>query len=177
MTAEDIASAMQRVRATLTRRGGAALHTDDPAVARWEQGTRVVSCHASGASVATDMPRPLGGEGAEVTPGWLLRAAMASCLATRIAMEAAARGIDITRLEVAATSESDARGLLGMTEAGGEPVSPAPRQVQLEVRVAAPQAAAETLRSLIEDSNRCSPVTFAVSRSVPVSLRIEIDPA
>lgn len=177
MTDASISSAMQRVRAVLARRPEAGVHADDPAIARWEQGTRVVSRHTNGTHVSTDMPRELGGEGAEVTPGWLLRAAMASCLTTRIAMEAAARGIAITRLEVVAASDSDARGLFGMSDAGGEPVSPAPREVQLQVRVTAPQAPAETLRSLIEDCNRWSPVTFAVARSVPVSLNIEIDPA
>src|SRR5580698_9380612 len=109
MTAATITNAMQRARAIFTRRPEAALHADDPAIARWEQGLRVVSRQANGAHIATDMPREIGGQGKDVTPGWLLRAALASCLATRIAMEAAAREIVIARLEVVAASESDVR--------------------------------------------------------------------
>lgn len=177
MTASTIATAVQRVRAVLARRTGAARHTDEPAIARWEQGLRVVSRHANGTHVATDLPRELGGEGAEVTPGWLLRAALASCLATRIAIEAAARAIDITHLEVVAASESDPRGLLGMTDAQGVEISPGPSAVQLRVRVAASNAAADTLRAMIEDSSRWSPVQCALERAIPVSLQIDIDPA
>lgn len=177
MTAATIATAMQRVRAVFARRPEAARHADEPAIARWEQGLRVVSRHANGAHVATDLPRELGGQGDEVTPSWLLRAALASCLATRIAMEAAAREILIAQLEVVAESESDARGLFGMTDDAGERIPPGPRAVHLRVRVAALNIAMESLRTMIEDSYRCSPVHFAVERSVPVSLSIDIDPA
>lgn len=177
MTAAAIANAMQRVRAVFTRRPQAAVHADEPATARWEQGLRVVSRHASGAQVATDMPRELGGQGDEVTPGWLLRAALASCLATRIAMEAAAREIAIARLEVIAASESDARGLLGMTDDAGDRIPPGPRAVQLRVCVTAPGVSSQTLQTMIEESCRCSPVQFALEKSIPVSMRIDIEPA
>lgn len=177
MTAVTIASALQRVRAILAHRPEKALHADEPAVARWEQGLRVVSRHANGAQIATDMPRELGGQSEEVTPGWLLRAALASCLATRIVMEAAAREIVLTRLEVVAASESDARGLFGQTDAAGGRIPSEPRAVRLRVRAAAPNVADATLRTLIEDSQRCSPVPCAVERAVPVSLQIDIDPA
>lgn len=176
MTAATIANALQRVRTVFARRPEAAIHAEEPAIARWEQGLRVVSRHANGAHIATDMPRELGGQGEDVTPGWLLRAALASCLATRIAMEAAARDIVITRLEVVAASESDARGLLGMTDGAGERVSPGPRAVQLRISISAPNVAVETLRTMIEESHNCSPVQVALERPVPVSLRIDIDP-
>jgi uncharacterized OsmC-like protein len=175
MTTANIVSALQRVRAVFARHPQAALHADEPAIARWEQGLRVVSRHANGSQVATDLPRELGGQGDEVTPGWLLRAALASCLASRIAMEAAARDIRITRLEVTAASESDARGLFGMSDAGGERIPAEPRAVQLRVRIAAASAAAETLRAMIEESHRCSPVECTVERSVPVRLEIDIE--
>jgi uncharacterized OsmC-like protein len=176
MTAATIAAAVQRVRAVFARRPEAAMHADDPAIARWEQGLRVVSRHANGAHIATDLPRELGGRGEEVTPGWLLRAALASCLATRIAMEAAEREIAITRLEVVAASESDARGLFGMTDDAGERIPPAPREVRLQVRVTAPGVPVGTLRAMIEDGCRCSPVQSAVEKSIPVRLHIDIDP-
>ncbi|MGD0494399.1 MAG: OsmC family protein [Steroidobacteraceae bacterium] len=177
MTAENISKAIQRVRVVLARRPEAAIHADEPAVAGWEGGTRVVARHASGTQITTDMPVELGGAGNQASPGWLLRAGMASCLATRIAMEAAATGISLTRLEVLAKSTSDARGLLGMAGDGGVQITPAPGEMQLEVRMAAPNVARERLQAMVEESFRCSPVSAAVERAVPVALRIEIDPS
>jgi uncharacterized OsmC-like protein len=176
MTAENISKAMQRVRAVLARRPEAGIHVDEPAIASWDEGMRVVARHANGTQITSDMPVELGGAGNQVTPGWLLRAGLASCLATRIAMEAAAAGISLMRLEVQATSTSDARGLLGMADDGGERITPAPYEVQLEVRIGAPNVAREQLQAMVEDSFRCSPVSAAVERAVPVALRIDIDP-
>jgi uncharacterized OsmC-like protein len=177
MTAETISKAMQRVRAVFGRRPEVAIHADEPAVASWEEGTRVVARHANGTRITTDMPVELGGAGDQVTPGWLLRAGLASCLATRIAMEAATMGIALTRLEVLAKSTSDVRGLLGMPGEGGDPVAPAPSEVRLEVRITASDVARERLQALVEESFRCSPVSAALESAVPVALRIDIDPS
>ncbi|HEY3849879.1 MAG TPA: OsmC family protein [Steroidobacteraceae bacterium] len=173
--AQHILKAMQRVRAALARHPGAGIHADEPAAARWDEGMRVVTRHANGTQIATDMPAELGGEGNQVSPGWLLRAGLASCLATRIAMEAAVAGICLTRLEVIARSTSDARGLLGMTDDGGERVTPAPGEVQLEVRLGATDVARERLRAMIDSSFRCSPVSAALERAVPVGLHVDIE--
>lgn len=173
--AATIADALRRVQAVFARRPEAAIHTDEPATARWEQGLRVLCGHANGAHIATDMPREIGGHGDEVTPGWLMRAALASCLATRIAMEAAAREIILTRLEVIASSESDARGLFAMLDDAGERILPTPRDVRLHVRIAASNAVAEALEAVVDDSYRCSPVSAAVERAVPIKLCVEVD--
>jgi organic hydroperoxide reductase OsmC/OhrA len=175
MTSQKIAAAMQRVESVLRRRPDVGLHEDAPATARWERGTRVVSSHANGAQLVTDMPTELGGGGDQVTPGWLFRAGLASCFATRIAMGAAAAGIELTKLEVLASSRSDTRGLFGMADVSGEPVGAGPRDVQLLVKIAASGVSAERLRTLVEDSNRCSPISAAVRESVSVALRIEVD--
>ena len=42
----------------------------------------------NGAVLVTDMPRPVGGTASAPTPGWMLRAALANCDATVIAMRA-----------------------------------------------------------------------------------------
>lgn len=173
MTAATIASALQRARRVFGARPDAAIHPDQPAIARWEQGMRVVCRHASGPQVATNMPAELGGEGDQVSPGWLLRAAMASCLATRIVMEAAEREIVVTRLEVEAASTSDVRGLLGMTDAAGKRLPAEPLDVTLQVRIAASNVPADRLQALVADSFRCSPVSAAVERSIPVSLLVD----
>src|SRR5580704_16493259 len=117
MAAQDIAAAVRRVESVLKRRPEFGIHDDAQAIACWGSGLRVVSSHENGTQILTDLPAELGGSGDQVTPGWLLRAGLASCLATRIAMGAAASGIDLRTLEVAASSRSDARGLFGMREA------------------------------------------------------------
>ena len=177
MSAQEIAAAMQRVEAVLQRRPGAGIHPEAPATARWEGGTRITASHANGTQMATDMPSELGGSGndVDVTPGWLFRAGFASCAATCIAMGAAAEGIDLESLEVTASSCSDLRGLLGMTDADGKPVYAGPRDVELVVRVRAPGVAADRLRALVEERYRCSPISSAVASAMPVDLRIVID--
>ena len=174
MTAQEIAAALQRVGAVVQRRPDFAMHEEAPATARWEGGTRIVASHANGAKLATDMPREFGGAGNDVTPGWLFRAGFAACTATCIAMGAAAKGIELASLEVLATSKSDIRGLLGMTDAEGEPVPAGPRDVQLVVRISATGVDPARLRTLVEDSYCCSPISSAVRSAVPVDLHIEI---
>jgi uncharacterized OsmC-like protein len=175
MTMKDIAAAVRRVEAVLKRRPAAGIHEDAPATARWQTGLRVVACHANGTQMPTDLPTELGGSGDLVTPGWLFRAGLASCLATRIAMDAAADGIELAGLEVLATSRSDLRGLLGMADDTGAPVAAGPGEVQLRVRISAAGVTAQRLRLLVEASNRCSPISAAVRDAVPVALRIEVD--
>src|ERR1700678_690766 len=175
MRSQEIAAAMQRVESVLTRRPEVGLHDDVSATARWEGGTRVASRHANGTVLLTDMPTELGGSGDQVTPGWLFRAGLASCCATRIAMGAAAAGIELAMLEVSAGSRSDTRGLLGMADVSGEPVGAGPRDVRLLVRISAPGVSEERLRTLVEDCNRCSPVSAALRDAVPVTLQIEAD--
>jgi uncharacterized OsmC-like protein len=175
MALQEIAAAMQRVEAVLGRRPDVGLHDDAPATARWQSGARVVSSHANGTQLLTDMPTELGGSGDQVTPGWLLRAGLASCLATRIVMGAAAEGFELAMLEVSAASRSDARGIFGMQDASGEPVRPGPCDVQVLVRIAAPGVSPERLRILIEQSNRCSPVSAALRDAVPMTVHIEVE--
>jgi uncharacterized OsmC-like protein len=121
------------------------------------------------------MPELMGGTGQYVSPGWLLRAGMASCTATRIAMAAASEGISLTTLELTAGSRSDARGLFGMTDEHGAKVSAGPQEVSLHVRICAPGVPTERLQRLVESSQRCSPVSCAIEKAIPVALHIEIE--
>ena len=174
MAPQDIAAAIQRVESVFRRRPEAALDDDAPASARWQGRTRVVATHASGAAVVTDMPVELGGSGDQVTPGWLFRAALASCAATRIAMAAAVDGIELSSLEVLARSRSDARGLLGMAESDGSPVPAEPRDVELQVRIAAAGQSPERLRALVQGCDCFSPVTQTLRQAIPVSVHIQV---
>jgi uncharacterized OsmC-like protein len=176
MTMHDIATAMQRAKKVLKRRPEAGLHDDAAAMACWQGGTRIISSHANGMHMSTDMPSELGGTGDQVTPGWLFRAGLASCLATCIAMAAADEGIELTKLEVLATSRSDSRGLLGVRDTNDEPVFAGPCEVQLHVRIGAHGIAAERLQALVRSSQRCSPIPNVVQYATPLAIHIEIAP-
>lgn len=149
MDLTEVAQALKRVEAVFLRHPSVALDVDSAATARWEGRTRVVTAHANDVNVVTDMPAEIGGTGDQVTPGWLLRAALASCATTRIAMAAAAEGVELTSLEVVAKSRSDARGLLGMSDEEGRSVFPGPKDVKLQVRIAAKGRSPEQLRALV----------------------------
>lgn len=175
MTAtNEVAQAMRRVQAVLERRPEFGEHDDSPAISRWRSGTQVIANHANGTQIVSDMPAEFGGGGGHVTPGWLLRAGVASCTATCIAMHAAAQGIELDSLEVQVGSRSDSRGMLGMAGVDGLPVSAGPHDMQLQVRVAARGVDAERLRTLVEHSYACSPMGCALRESVPVDLRVDV---
>jgi uncharacterized OsmC-like protein len=175
MTAKDIAAAAHRVESVLRRRPEAGVHDDAPATARWDGDLKVVAAHANGFQLETDMPEELGGRGQSVTPGWLLRAGLASCAVTRIALAAASEGVALRTLEVTARSRSDVRGIFGMADENGAPVSAGPRNLELHVRISAPRVTKERLKLLVETSNRCSPVSCAMQEAVPVALHIEVE--
>lgn len=173
MTTQQMAAAMQRIRDVLQRRPEHGPHDDAGALARWQGDTRVACHHPNGMHLLTDMPVELGGSGDQLTPGWLFRAGLAACVATRIAMEAAAGGIELTELEVRADSRSDARGLPGMHAPDGAPVPAAPCEVQLHVRIRATGVPAETLQALVQRSRPCSPVSAAVEQALPLIWQID----
>ena len=175
MTTQQIAAAMARVHSVLSRRPETGIHDDAPATAAWQGATRVVVRHANGTAVPSDMPTELGGTGDLVSPGWLFRAGLAACATTSIALTAAARGIELSTLEVKVASRSDTRGLLGMADERGESVPAGPSEVRMSVRIAAPSVAPDRLRALVEDGCRCSPIPNAVERSTPLALRIDVD--
>ncbi len=172
----DIAAAWRRVERVLRRSPKTGLQADVPATAVWNDGARVACTHSNGTTVVTDMPTEMGGDGTGVTPGWLMRAGLASCAATTIAMNAAVAGIRLTTLEVVASSRSDTRGLLGMMDTDGKLVTAGPCDVQLRIRIsAADDTSPQVLRALVERSHNCSPVACAIQESIPVELRIDCE--
>lgn len=174
MGMDQIAASMERVASVLRRKPQAGVSEDSAATARWDGGLRASVRSDTGHSVATDMPIEIGGEASAVTPGWLLRAGLASCAVTRIAMAAAADGITLATLEARATSRSDARGLLNITEPDGRPVPAKPLAMELHVRIGAAGVPAERLRALVASTAVCSPVTCAVEQPLPVALHVDV---
>jgi len=164
----DIREAIMNVRSALAAKVDAGPAPDRPATAVIEDGLRCRAEGGDGWSVITDMPAPVGGAATGPTPGWLIRAALASCAATTIAMRAAELEIALTRLEVTAESETDMRGLLGV----GDGVDPGPTGARLRVELAAEPAEEQRLEELVRWADSHSPVGDCVRRAVPVELVI-----
>src|SRR3954467_14060939 len=91
-----------------------ARYGDSQAVARIESGLRVVTTGPDGSAATTDMTTGIGGGGTAPSPGWLFRAAIASCVATFVAMRAAQLERTIEALEIAVDSESNDLGLFDL---------------------------------------------------------------
>ena len=143
---------------------------DKPATAVVEQGLRCRATGPNGEAVVTDMPKGIGGAASAPTPGWLLRAALASCDATVIAMRAAQLGIVLSQLEVTVDSVSDDRGILGL----GNAIPPGPQSMRIRVLIAAKDTSAEELRQLVSWAEAHSPVGDAVRRAIPSQIEVEV---
>ena len=170
----DIAASIERAKRVFRARPSEGLHDDSLVQARWVRGTRIAARHANGTEFETDMPAGLGGSGDRVTPGWLLRAGVATCLGTTVAMTAASNGIELTTLEVTVHSRSDSRGLLGMTDADGALIDPGFVDVHVHICIAAVDASPDRLRALIDTAAQRSPMLTALERATPVQLRVDV---
>lgn len=170
MTQAHIRQSIEGVMQFYAEHPGKALSTDKAAVAVIQEGLRCKTEGPNGAVVVSDMPEGVGGGGAAPTPGWLLRAALASCDATVIAMRAAQLGIVLTSLEVSVDSVSDNRGLLGV----GDGVPAGPLGMRVRVRLAADEVSPEQLRQLVQWAESHSPVGDALRRAIPCSTEIEV---
>jgi uncharacterized OsmC-like protein len=165
----DIRHAVSKVVAHFLAHPDDARSEDKPARAALESGLRINVAGPGSWSVTTDMPSALGGEGSAPSPGWLRRAAQAACEATMIALRAAHEGVALDHLEVEVGSVSDDRGMLGME--AGLPAGPA--ETWSRVKVSARGVPQEKLRQVVEWAEQHSPVTDALSRSVPHKLEVE----
>ncbi|MEZ4595587.1 MAG: OsmC family protein [Chloroflexota bacterium] len=147
-----------------------ARYRDAAATATLRGGLVVDVAGVGGERATTDMVASVGGSGTAPSPGWLFRAAVASCVATLIAMRAATEDVALEALEVRVDSESDDRGILGI-----EPSIPAgPLSVRVTVSVKAPGHDAGRLRGIVEWGVAHCPVTDAVERAVPLEVDITV---
>jgi uncharacterized OsmC-like protein len=154
----------------LTQHPEEARYTDSVATARLEGGLRVRVVGPNSEELTTDMPSSVGGTASAPSPGWLFRAALASCVATLIAMRAALQGIELSRLEVVVDSESDDRGILGIDEK----VPAGPLGIRVRVRIASPNASKAQLGQIAEWGLQHCPVADAARRTVETNLEVEI---
>lgn len=143
-------------------------YTDSLATARLEDDLRVTVDGTDG-TIVTDMPEGVGGRAEHASPGWLLRAAVASCVASVIAMEAARADVTLSELTVDVDSESDDRGILRMAE--DVPVGPLSMSVRIRI---AGDADAGVLEEVARRGAAGCPVYDSVRRAVPASVEVGV---
>lgn len=168
MSTERIRQAIEAATDYLSEHPDDAKSTDSPATATVVDGLVVRVDGPDGASITTDMVPSVGGTKSAPSPGWLLRAAEASCVATLIAMRAAMLGITLDRLEVTVDSESDDRGILGI-----DPSVPAgPLTGRVAIRLSAAGVDDATLESMAHWGVEHCPVCDALERAVPITTEV-----
>ena len=170
MTQSHIRQSIEAVTQYFGEHPEKAQSTDRAATAVIEEGLRCQVSGPRGETLVSDMPKGIGGAASAPTPGWHLRAALAACDATVIAMRAAQLGIGLSRLQVTVDSVSDDRGILGL----GDSVPAGPLSVRIRVLIAAPDTPDDTLREIVAWAERHSPVGDALRRAVPSHVEVEI---
>ncbi|MGH7388792.1 MAG: OsmC family protein [Candidatus Rokuibacteriota bacterium] len=170
MSTAEVRDAIEKIAKVLSEHPQKGRSRSPPATAALETGLWFRIVGPNGEAAVSDMPPPLGGEGSAPAPGWLLRASLASCHATVIAMRAAQLGITLTTLEVAVTSESDVRGLLGIDER----VSAGLVGLRTHVEIGAAGASPEQLRQIVSWAEAHSPIGCTVRDPQTTAVEVEV---
>ena len=168
MPIEHIQNSVKNVITYLKENPDDALSTDPPVTAVMEDGLRCRATGVNGESIVTDMPEAIGGYNSAPSPGWLSRAALATCDATRITLHAAQVGVALDTLEVTVDSVSDDRGLLGLDDS----ISAGPLSVRTQVTIGAAGVAEEFLREIVDFAVTHSPVSDGIRRSTPTNVEV-----
>ena len=142
--------------------------TDSAATATIVDGLVIRVTGPNGESLTTDMVPSVGGTASAPSPGWLLRAAEASCMATLIAMRAATLDITLDTLEVTVDSVSDDRGILGIDDS----VPSGPLTGRVAIRLGAAGVDGATLEEVAHWGVEHCPVCDALERSVPITTEV-----
>ena len=100
----------------------------------------------------------MGGQASAETPGWHMRAGLASCIATMIATRAAQLGISLKLLEVTILSEVDYRGVLGLDDL----IAPSMSNLRPQVKIAAEGVSSAALIDLVRWGEQHSPVARTI---------------
>lgn len=167
-TKASIRAAVESAGAYLAAHPDEARYRDGYARARVIEGLIVQVDGAGGEQIRSDMPRGIGGTASAPSPGWYFRAAAAACVASLIAIRAAAQSIELPAdgLEISVDSESDDRGILGLDDE--TPAGP------ISVRVAVSAGARGFDRDAVEGLVRWAvdhcPVTDGIRRAVALEV-------
>jgi uncharacterized OsmC-like protein len=170
MSVEHIQNSVNDVIAYLKENPQDAKSTSAPITATMEDGLRCRATGVDGKSVVTDMPKAVGGGGTAPSPGWLARAALATCDATRIALRAAELGITLDTLEVVADSVDDDRGLFGLDKS----IPAGSLSLRTRVTIGAAGVDEKALREIVDFAVTHSPVADGCRRATPSTVEVTI---
>lgn len=170
MSAASIRDAIEKTSKLIAEQPEKARSKNVPAAARLVDGLRCEVTGPNGEKLQTDMTPAMGGAASAPSPGWVFRAAVASCTATAIAMRAARQGIDLSALEVTVESHSDNRGILGLNDK----VSAGLSSLTTRVKIGAAGVSPEQLRELAQWGDEHSPIACTARISPSYALEVEI---
>jgi uncharacterized OsmC-like protein len=166
----DVAAAIARLTKVLGEQPEKARTKNAPATAAMQEGLQFLVTGPRGERILTDMPPAMGGAASGPNPGWLLRAGLASCNATVIAMRAAQLGVRLKTLEVTVESDSDNRGMLGMDEQ----VYAGLLSLRTKVTIGADGVTPAALREIVAWGEAHSPVGCTIRRAPNATTAVEI---
>lgn len=152
------------------------------ASSQWKDGTHNVGAigafdHAGAAdesrnsafSITGDEPPVLLGENRGPNAVELLLQGLAFCYAVGFVANAAARGIEIERMDYEIEGDLDVQAFLGLE--GGRPGF---TEIRATGRVSSPNASPDELRALCEYVQQTSPVRDSLANPVPVVTTLEV---
>jgi uncharacterized OsmC-like protein len=164
----SIADAISQASVYLTAHPDEARYRDSHARAHLASGLLVEVTGPDAERLTTDMPAGIGGTATAPSPGWFLRAATASCVASLVAVRAAATGAILRSVDVEVDSESDDRGILGL-----DPMIPAGAlSTKVVVSIDAPGMDRQALEALAAWAVEHCPVSDTITRAVPLSVEV-----
>ena len=169
MSNNDIGKVVANVERYLQSQDNPGPRADLPATATIGDGLRCRIESPDGSAIHTDMPESVGGGATANSPGWHLRAALASCDATLLAMRAARLGLELDSIEVRVEASSDGRGMFL-----DDGISAGSSEVRLHFKIGAGNASAEQIEALVHWVEQHSPVGSDVIGAVSLRSELEI---
>jgi uncharacterized OsmC-like protein len=169
MQSSDIGKAVAAVEQLLQSQPEPGPQPDLPATATIEDGLRCRIESPDGKAIYTDMPDSVGGGASANSPGWHLRAALASCDATLLAMRAARLGLKLDGIQVRVEASSDGRGMFL-----DEDISAGSTGMRLVFTIRAGAVSAAEIEKLVQWVEVHSPVATDITRAVELSSDLEI---
>ncbi len=161
MSASEIQQAIEEVEQYLRDNAERGPQPDVPATAIVEDGLRCRIEAPDGSAIYTDMPTSVGGSATASSPGWHLRAALASCDATLLAMRATRLGLKLDSIQVRVEASSDGRGMFL-----DEGVSPGSSEMRLYFKIGASTVTRKQIEALVHWVEQHSPVGADITRGL-----------
>ena len=171
MPQQAIREAIDNVARAIAANPEKGLVKNSPATASLTKDLTFSITGPKGEKAQTDMPTALGGGNGVPQPGWLMRASLAACTGTVIAMRAAQVGIALDKLDVTVESQGDNRGMLGLDDS----VSAALIGLRAIVHIRAAKVSADEIRSLVRWGDDHSPIACTLRHALGADIEVVVE--